>query len=380
MISCKRCIYDQNVSAISFDNDGICNYCRQIEELESMYKTGEKEGEDKFYKIVDEIKEKGKNSKYDVIIGVSGGTDSSYLLHLSHQLGLRPLAVHYDNTWNTAIATQNIKKVVTKLNIDLDTYVIDSKEQDTILLSFMKAGICGVDAATDLALAEVMYRMANKHNVAYVFEGHSFQTEGVSPIGVSYTDGQFIKSVVKVHSGQKLKSYPNMTFWRFLRWVLFKRIKKIRPLWYIKYNKKDAQDLLAEEYGWMNYGGHHLENRISAFDHSFLMPTKFQVDQRNNSLSASVRSKLIDRNKAVQLYAEPPLLEQGIINYVKKRLKLNESEFNEILNGPIRNFTNYKTYKGRFEKFRFLFSILAKVNLVPYSFYQKYCFPIKDAS
>ena len=141
---------------------------------------------------------------------------------MSHQLGLRPLAVHYDNTWNTAIATQNIKKVVTKLNIDLDTYVIDSKEQDTILLSFMKAGICGVDAATDLALAEVMYRMANKHNVAYVFEGHSFQTEGVSPIGVSYTDGQFIKSVVKVHSGQKLKSYPNMTFWRFLRWVLFK--------------------------------------------------------------------------------------------------------------------------------------------------------------
>ena len=230
-----------------------------------------------------------------IIIGVSGGTDSSYLLHLAIKLGLRPLAVHYDNTWNTAISTQNIKKLVTALNIDLVTYVIDNEEQDNILLSFFKAGICGLDAATDLALAEVMYRYANKYKVKYLFEGHSFVAEGVSPISNSYTDGKFIESVVKEYSSITLKTYPLMTFFQFLRWTVLNRIKKIRPLWYIDYDKEDARKILEKEYGWTYYGGHHLENRIAAFDHSFLMPTKFKVDQRNTLICFSKKRKNISK-------------------------------------------------------------------------------------
>jgi len=376
--SCTRCIYDENVSGISFDVERICCYCRQIETLSKDFKTATPDGEREFERIVDKIKRDGRNKKYDVVIGVSGGTDSSYMLHLAKEKRLRPLAVHYDNTWNTAIATQNIKKVITKLNIDLYTYVIDCHEQNQILLAFMKAGICGADAATDLALAEIMYRAANKHGIKYVFEGHSFQAEGVSPIGNSYTDGQFIKSVVKNHSKIRLSSYPNMTFFRFLRWIIFARIKKIRPLWYLKYNKDSAQKLLEKEYGWEYYGGHHLENRIASFDHSFLMPNKFNVDQRNNSLSAAVRSGFISRKKAIEEYAKEPVLEEGLLEYVKKRLQLSDQDFEDIMNGPIRTFKDYKTYKKRFERLRLLFYFLAKANLVPMSFYYKYCFPIKE--
>ena len=374
---CSRCIYDEKVPGINFNDEGVCNYCKQIEIISSTFMTGTDEGEKKFLEIVDDIKKKGKGKKYDLIVGVSGGTDSSYLLHLAKELGLRPLAVHYDNTWNTSIATQNIKKMVTKLDIDLETYVIDNQEQDNIVLSFFKAGICGLDAATDLALAEVMYRYANKYKIHYVFEGHSFAAEGVSPISNSYTDGKFIESVVKKHSEKKLKTYPLMTIFQFLRWTVFNRIKKIRPLWYLKYDKESAQEILKVKYGWSYYGGHHLENRLAAFDHSFLMPTKFNVDQRNNSLSAMVRSGKLSQSKALEEYSKPPILEEGLIDYTKKRLKLSDDEFNAIMKGPIRHWSDYKTYKKRFEMFRPLFLILAKANLVPTSFYLKYCFPIK---
>lgn len=373
---CTRCIYDESTPGINFDPAGICNYCRMIEGIKNEYGTGNEKGENEFKKIVSKIKIEGKKNKYDVIVGVSGGTDSSYLLHLAVKLGLKPLAVHYDNTWNSAISTQNIKKLVTKLNIDLKTYVIDNQEQDQIILSFFKAGICGLDAATDLALAEVMYRYANEYNIKYVFEGHSFAAEGISPISSSYTDGKFIKSVIKKHSNLKLRTYPLMSFFQFLRWTIFVRIKKIRPLWYIKYDKATARSILEKEYDWIYYGGHHLENRIAAFDHSYLMPTKFKVDQRNNSLSAQVREGKITQSKALSEYSKEPILEEGLIDYTKKRLKLSDNEFDKIMKGPIRHWSEYKTYKKRFEIFRPLFFILAKTNLVPTSFYLKYCIPV----
>ena len=168
-----------------------------------------------------------------------------------------------------------------------------------------------------------------------------------------------------------------MTFFRFLRWVLFLRIKKIRPLWYLEYNKSTARALLKEEYEWEYYGGHHLENRIAAFDHGFFMPTKYRVDQRNNSLAAEARHGVISRNTAMIEYAKPPKVDSDLIDYVKKRLGLSDIDFDEIMRGPIRTYLDYPSYKKRFELLRPLFNMLAKANLVPLSFYLKYCFPAK---
>jgi len=370
---CSRCIYDENTPGIQFDDQGVCNYCKMIEDLKKQYKTGTEEGVSDFMLIVDRIKKHGKGKNYDCVVGVSGGTDSSFMLAKAVEWGLRPLAVHYDNTWNTAIATENIRKVTQKLGVDLYTHVVDNKESDDIFRSFFLACVPEVDGPTDIALAETMYRAASKVNIKYVLEAHSFIAEGVSPLGSAYVDGKYIKSIHKQFGKMKMKTFPNMDFWAFMKWTLFKRIRKIRPLWYIPYSKDEARKYLESEFCWQYYGGHHLENRMTAFNHSVWFPQKFGIDQRNNSLSASVRAGLLTRESALKIYSEPPYIEPEIIDYLKKRLGLSGDEYESLVNGSTKkSYKDYKTYKKRFERLRPLFFILAKANLVPMSFYIKY--------
>lgn len=376
---CTRCIYDTSVPSINFDESGVCNYCKQIDQLKDEYGTGKELGLKLLNSLIDEIKQKGKAKKYDCVIGVSGGTDSSYLLHWAVKTGLRPLAVHYDNTFNTAIATKNITKVCEKLNIDLFTLVVDNKEVEDIFRSFFKASVPELEASTDLALAETLYRAANKFGVKYIIEGHSFMEEGVTPLGKNYFDGKYIASIHKMFGTIKMKTFPNMPFWTFIKWIAFKRIKKIRPFWYMDYTKEDAKILLKNEYGWEDYGGHHLENRMTAYNHSVYFPQKFHIDYRNNTLSAKVRNGKLKREDAIKEYYEtPPYIEPELVDYIKKRMGFSDSEYEKIMQLPPKYWYQYPTYKKRFEKLRPFFYILYKSYLVPKSFYLKYCFPVKN--
>lgn len=377
---CTRCIYDTSVPSITFNDKGVCNYCEMSDNLISEYGTSKEKGLKILSDILSEIKLEGKNKKYDCVIGVSGGTDSSYMLHWAIENGLRPLAVHYDNTYNTAIATQNITKITSKLNIDLYTYVVDNNEVDDIYRAFFLSGVSEIDACTDLALAEIMYRAADKYGINYVLEGHSFVEEGISPLGKNYFDGKYISSIHKQFGKLKLKTYPNMPFWTFVKWIAVKRIKKIRPYWYLNYSKEEAKILLKEKYGWEDYGGHHLENRMTAFSHSVYFPQKFDIDYRNNTLSAKVRNCKMTREAAIKEYYEtPPFIEEGLIDYIKKRMGFSDEEYDRIMNAKPRYWYEFPTYKKRFERLRPFFAILVKSNLVPKSFYMKYCFPVSYA-
>lgn len=373
---CSKCIYDERVSYIKFDENGVCNYCHQLEALKEEYGTEQDKGKKKFLKILEQIKQDGKNKQYDCIIGVSGGTDSSYMLYLAKKWGLRPLAVHYDNTWNSAIATENIRKVLTALDIDLYTHVTDNKEADDIFRSFFFADVAEIEASTDLALAEVMYRAAWKYKVKYVLEGHSFITEGITPVGRNYFDGKYIQAIHKRFGRMPIQSYPLMTLSRFLFWTVFAKIQKIRPFWYIDYNKEDARHFLEKEYDWKYYGGHHLENRMTAFFHSIYLPQKFNTDMRNNTLSALVRNGKMHRDDAWKEYNRPPHIEKDLVDYFKKRLELTDDQYDETMARKPKSWQEYPTYKKKFEFLRPLFKILAKANLVPMSFYLKYCFPM----
>lgn len=373
---CARCIYDTRLINITFDGEGVCNYCHMIDDLKKQYKTGEPEGERTFLDMVEKIKKAGKGKQYDCVIGVSGGTDSSYMVAKAIEWGLRPLAVYYDNTWSTATATQNIRKVLQKLNVDLYTHVVDNKEADDIFLSFFKASVRDLDCSTDIALAETLYRAADKFGLKYILEGHSYITEGISALGTLYMDGKYIASVHRQFGRRPMRTYPNMPFWTFLKWVVWKRIRKVRPLWYIQYNKEEARAFLEKEFGWEYYGGHHLENRMTAMHHSYYNPVKFDLDNRNNSLSASARAGFLTREEALREYATPPYAEPDLLEYFKKRLRLSEAEFEEIMVRPPRMWHEFPTSKKRFERLRPLFYLLAKANLVPMSFYLKYCFPL----
>lgn len=368
---CSRCIYDERVSRISFDAAGVCNYCHTSDSIRDQYATGTSEGWNELKKIIDRIRHEGRKKEFDCVIGVSGGTDSSYLLIKAVEWGLRPLAVHFDNTWNSAVATENIRKITTALNVSLDTYVVDNKEMDGITRSFFKAGVPELDCPTDIALAEVLYRKADQHGVKYILEGHSFITEGISPMGTNYFDGKYIADICR-RNGQKLKTFPNMNFISFMKWTAFKKIRKIRPLWYIHHSKEEARDVLQKKFGWLYYGGHHLENLLSAFTYSVYKPHKFGIDDRNWSLAAAARNGIISREEALQQYQQPAEGKEELEAYFLKRIGLTRQEYAEIMNGERRTYRDFKTYKHRFEKLRPVFYLMMKAQLIPDTFYLKY--------
>lgn len=373
---CTNCIYDESIGNIFFDSEGICNYCHEVKKLKDEYGTGLAKGKETLEKILSEIKTKGKNKKYDCIIGVSGGTDSSYLLLKAKEWGLRPLAVHYDNTWNSAIATINISRITSSLNIDLYTYVVDNKEIDDIKRSLFLSGVREFDADTDIAFVQVLRKTAAKFKVKYILEGHSFIAEGLTPIGDNYFDGKYIESIHDVYGRRIRKTFPNLTFFQFMKWILIYKQKFIRPLWYIDYSKESARNELIKKTGWEYYGGHHLENRASTYAHTVWLPKKFGIDFRNLTLSADVRRGAKHHDAACDEYQKPIPEDPDLVAYVKKRLEITDREYQQTMDGPSKDFTDFKTYKKWFEILRPLFFILAKKNLIPKSFYIKYCFPI----
>lgn len=374
---CARCVYDDRVPGISFDAQGICSYCRLHDQLDREYPTGAR-GTAALERIANEIRKAGRGSRYDVVVGVSGGCDSSFMLAKAVELGLRPLAVHFDNTWNSPIATQNIYNVLDHLGVELSTLVVNSREYDDLYRSFLFAGVKDVEAPTDIGLAATLYRTAEQHGVRYIFEGHSFRTEGVAPLGWIYMDGRYIASVQARFGTRPLATFPNMSLTEFLRWSAVRGIRRVRPLYYIDYRKEDAKRFLAAELGWQWYGGHHLENRFTAYWHTHFLPVRYGIDARQLGHAALVRSGQLDRDEALRQLAGPIEADPEILALVKKRLRLSDELYAELMAAPKRHYSDYPTYKRTFEALRPLFWALYRTGRVPKSFYVKFTRPDPD--
>lgn len=374
---CSRCIYDLTIPGIQFDAAGVCNYCLQIDALEVEYKPRHPDGEENLKALLSQIRCASKKNQYGCVVGVSGGTDSSFLLLKAVEWRLKPLAVHYDNTWNTSVATENIRKITSLLGVDLSTYVINNKESEDIFRSFLHAGVPEFDASTDIALVQILRTAAAKHKVKYILEGHSFLAEGISPIGKYYFDGRYIQDIHRKFGRVPMKTFPNMTFFDFLRWIIVYRQRVVRPFWYTNYSKKEARIILEKNFQWKYYGGHHLENRATAFFHKIYAPQRFGMDYRILSLAAEVRSGSLSREDALEIYRKPLVPDIELVEYVKKRLGLSDKTYMELMKAPLKSFRDFRTYKKTFERCRPLFYLFAKAQLVPMSFYLKYCFPIE---
>lgn len=368
---CTRCLYDINTPGITFDVSGMCSACTMHDHLMQQYQSSQ--GKKEFDTIVQTIKQAGKRKKYDVIVGVSGGADSSYMIYLAKELGLRPLAVHFDNTWNSTIAVENINNVLEKLNVELWTHVVDNREYDDLYRAILKAGVPDLEAPTDLALAVTLNTAAIKHGIKYIFEGHSFITEGISPLGWLYMDAKYIHSMHQQYGEMgKLKTYPYMWLSKQLQWMLLHRLQKIRPFWYLDYNKEASKKFLAKTFNWQWYGGHHLENRMTNFYHTYFIARRFNIDGRINGHAALVRSGQMDKDEAIAQLSKPPQCDPEIVSLVKKRLNLSDEEFLDLMTLQPKTYKDYKTYKPVFEKMRPFFYVMAKMNRIPMSFYLKY--------
>ena len=168
-----------------------------------------------------------------------------------------------------------------------------------------------------------------------------------------------------------------MTFYQFMKWIIFYRQKFIRPLWYINYSKNDAIEQLTKKTGWQYYGGHHLENRASSFSHTIWLP-RYGTDFRYLSLAAKVRKNNLFRKEALKIFNSDINIDKRLVKYVKKRLRLTDIEYSKLITGKKRSWRDFNTNKKIFELLRPLFYILMKLNRVPISFYLKYCFKIKE--
>jgi N-acetyl sugar amidotransferase len=349
---CTKGVWDESTPGITFDEQGVSNFCRLQEKMMQDHPRGE-QGRQDWEKLIAQIKTAGQGKTYDCVIGVSGGVDSSYLLHLAHQYGLRPLAVNLDNGFNSEIAVQNIYKVTTKLGIDLETLVIDYEEIKDLLKSYMKASMPWIDTPTDLAIKATMYKIARQEGIKFILRGNDFRSEGKQPKEWTYSDA---KQLLYLHrrfgKNVKLKTYPLLTLFEMIYTGYLKGVRDVRPYYYIDYNKQVAKTLLMTQYDWKDYGGHHHENLFTKFAMAYWLPMKFGIDKRKINLSAQVLSGAITREEALNQIKMPfgsPLELEQMRDYVIKKLDLSPEEFDAIWNTPNKTPFDYPSdYKRIF--------------------------------
>ena len=364
-MQCKRCGLDERITSITFNEKGECNFCQLYDTWSIAYKP------ELLRNIVSEIKEAGKNNKYDCVVGVSGGCDSSYLLYLTKEWGLRPLAVHWDNGWNSDIAKSNLSKIIGGLSVDLKTYTADFREYNDINRSFLYASVSDTDIPNDIALETILHKAADEYNIKYILNGHAYQTEGTTPLGWTYMDAKYIQSVHNKFSKIPMKTYPNLWLSQWLKWCVVNKIRHIRPLWYIGYKKPEAKKLLNEKFGWEWYGGHHKENIYTQFAMYFNF-IKFGADMRLIGNAAMVRDGQMSLADSFEATREPVTIPDETLDKVLTTLEITRDEYAKILKLERKTHHDYETYEGTYHQLRYFFWVLAKLDLVPMTFYIKY--------
>lgn len=360
---CSRCIMDETAKEITFDDNGVCNFCHNYDNVLVNDVHTDKGGEEKLEKLIEKIKQKGKNSRYDVLIGLSGGVDSSYVAYvIKKKYGLRAFAVHLDNGWNTELAVANVEQIVKRLDIDLSTYVLDWKEFRDIQTSFIKSSISNIEIPTDHAIWALLIKTAAKMKIPYIIAGNNVVTESIMPESWLYgsKDSKLIKSLHKKFGKVKMKTYPSLSTMDYVDYLLVRGIRWVPILNYIPYNKAEAKQTLIDELGWQDYGGKHYESIFTRFFHAFYLPVKFGYDLRKSYLSALVCSGQISRDEALEEISKPPapkeMLEQDR-DYVIKKLGLSEDEFESILKAPNKTYADYPNNESMWKRFNSIIRI-----------------------
>jgi N-acetyl sugar amidotransferase len=373
LIRCSRCVLDTSASDIWFDDHGECKYCKIHDELEKRHPLGKEMHQYLEAKVL-EIKQAGAGKPYDCIVGVSGGRDSTYTLLVAKQLGLRPLAVHFDNGWNTDISVKNIRKACEKLQVELYTIVADWEEFREMQRAFLKSSTPDADIPTDYAIYSVLYHTANREGIRYILNGHSFRTEGTSPISWTYMDPLYVKDVLKRHGkSSKIRSFPHMSFINLQYYLWVKRIREFRILEYIDYNKKEVDKVLAQELGWEYYGGHHHENHYTKFFQSYYLPVKFGIDKRKTELSALLRSGQLTRQQALEeIEGKAYAYDKETVEYALHKLGFSSDEWDAIMAKPIKSHNNYRTLLPVIRLLKWPIKIAVRFKVLPEILYLKY--------
>ena len=364
---CKRCIMDSiNDPDIVINDYGFCNHCITFDfEFNKLPKGINKEKE--LESIIKKIKLKGIGRKYDCLLGVSGGVDSSYLAYLCCIYGLRPLIIHFDNGWNSELSVLNIQNLLDKLGFDFETLVINWDEFKDLQLSYFKAGVVDLEFPTDHAILASMFKIAKKHNIKFVLSGHNVVTEGTY-LPKSWVHSKLdylnLKDIHKQYGSIKLKTYPYLSFIKRLYNFYNSQFEYIQLLNFVDYNKFEVKKKLISELSWKDYGGKHFESIFTRFYQGYILPNKFNIDKRVFHYSCLVQSEQITREQAIKLLQEPiydiNLLESDK-KYVLKKLNFNEATFEDYMRAPIRKHNEFKSEQKYWNKYFFVIKQIKKV-------------------
>lgn len=346
---CNRTIMDTTDPDIWFDEDGVSSHALAFDETYSADLVRAQNGERRHEldELVSAISLSGKGKPYDCIIGVSGGVDSTYLVLQAVRLGLRPLIVHFDSGWNSELAVSNIHNLVTALNLDLYTHVVDWREMKDLQLAYFKSSLANCDVPTDHAFGWVAYNQAKKYGIKYILSGGNAATESVLPESWGYNadDARHLRSIHRRFGTQKLKTYPIMgMFQRHIWFPIVRRIETVRPLNYMPYFYDDAKRDIASNVGWRDYGGKHYESVFTRYFQGFYLPYKFGFDKRLAHYSSLILSGQITRDEGLGLMEQtnyPDELRKQDHEFIAKKLGVSVEQLEILIDRPPVDYSEY---------------------------------------
>lgn len=350
---CNNCVMDTSDPEISFDKNGNCDHCQNFyKNIKGELNNQEKNKFKKLQLLTTQMLKSKNDEGYNCLIGLSGGVDSSYLLHfVVTELKLNPLVVHVDTGWNSKESVNNIEKLVDKLNLDLHTEVINWREMRDLQVSFFKAGHPNLDIPQDHAIWASIHKLAIKMKIKYLITGGNLATECIrEPLEWSYhaSDVRHIKDIQKKFGKIKLKTFPLCNIFTYkIFYKYFKNLKIIQILDFISFNKQEAIDILQKKYGWINYSHKHYESRFTKFFEGYWLRKKFNIDVRKVHFSSLILNKQLDREEAIKMLKKNPYDETEIlneINFIKSKLNISDTDYQSYFNTSPKSFKDYKSY------------------------------------
>jgi N-acetyl sugar amidotransferase len=345
---CVRCVMDTTDPDITFDEHGVCHHCRGHEAKVASIPAQRPDAAEQLAKVVRGIKTRA-TGEYDSIVGLSGGVDSSFVAYQAVKLGMKPLAVHFDNGWNSELAVENIERIVKHLGLDLMTFVIDWDEFRDIQRSFFKADVIDIEMVTDHAIFASMFDIANKHGIKTILSGTNAATESIMPRSWQHFkfDLLNLKSIHKLYGTSPISHYPTISIWRMAWQNYVRKTGSVSILNYMPYSKSMAIDTLQRDLGWRYYGGKHYESVFTKFYQAHILPTKFNVDKRRIHLSDLIMNGEVTRDEAIAELALPCYPAQALeqdTEYVCKKLGFSRQEFTDYLRRPPVSHFAYPSY------------------------------------
>lgn len=364
---CVRCVMDTTDPEITFNADGVCNHCLTFDTVTSKRWWPNQEGAKKLTALFEKIQEEESSKPYDCILGLSGGVDSSYLALKLHDAKLRPLVIHVDGGWNSELAVSNIEKIVKYCGWHLHTIVIPWDEMQDLQLAYLKSGVPNQDVPQDHAFFASLYHFAIKHGIRYIMNGGNIATEAVFPKAWEWSamDATNLKAIHRKYGTKKLRHYKTIGFFKYYFYYPFiKKMRVVRPLNYMPYDKEQAIEELKTRIGYKAYDRKHGESVFTKFFQNYYQPMKFGFDKRRPHLSSLIVSGQLTRSEALQALEKPLYDERELRDdkeYVAKKLGLSSDAFDTILNAPIHSHQEFKNMGNKYTMMKKLQALLAQL-------------------